>query len=84
MIIFEANTKGYWCYDNIIIKLDDIVDCLKYLYPQYKCTTIQYFMCGRTSVSPTRQIFLCPKTQDYGLIISALLVRKIHVLNEFI
>ena len=31
---FGANAKGNWCYDNDIIKLDDIVDSLKYLYPR--------------------------------------------------
>ena len=29
---FEANVKGYWCYDNIAIQLEGIVDCLKCLY----------------------------------------------------
>ena len=31
----------------------------------------RYYMHGRTSVSPTRQIPLRSKTQGYGLIISA-------------
>ena len=80
-IWFGANTKGYWCYDNIIIKLDDIVDSLKYLYPQYKCTMNRYYMHGRTLVSPTRQIPLRSKTQDYGLIISAFSVMWVRFWN---
>ena len=43
----------------------------------------QYDMHGRTSVSSTRQIFLRPKTQDYGLIITAFSIMRIQFWNEF-
>ena len=37
----------------------------------------KYDIHARTSVSPTRQIFHRPKTQDYGLIISAFSITKV-------
>ena len=77
---FGANAKGNWCYDNDIIKLDDIVDSLKYLYPQYKCTMNRYYMHGITSVCPTRQIF----SQGYGLIIFSFSVMRTQFWNGFI
>ena len=81
---FEANTKGYWCYDNIIIKLYGIVNCLKYLYPQYKCTMNRCYTYSRTTASPTRQTPLRPKTLGYRLINSVLSVMRIRFWNEFI
>ena len=71
---FEANTKGCCCYDNIVIKLYGIVNYLKYLYSQYKCTIKQYYTHGRTSASSTRQRPLRPKTLGSRLIYSALSV----------
>ena len=67
---FNANAKSNWCFKICIDILDDIVYRLKYLYSLYKCTMKKYDIHARTSVSPTRQRRLRPKTQDYGLIIS--------------
>ena len=42
------------------------------------------YMYGRTSVSQTRQTSFRPKTQGYGLIISAFSIMQIQFWNEFI
>ena len=33
---YGANNEGYWTYDNMVLQLDDCVDCLNYLYPNYE------------------------------------------------
>jgi len=32
---YGMNNEGYWDYDHMVLQLDDCVDCLKYLYPNY-------------------------------------------------
>ena len=32
---YGQNNQGYWCYDHMVLQLDDCVDCLKIIYPTY-------------------------------------------------
>jgi hypothetical protein len=33
---YGQNNNGYWTYDHLIVQIEDCVDCLKVLYPQYE------------------------------------------------
>jgi len=30
-----AGNDGYWNYDHMVVQIEDCIDCLKYLYPQF-------------------------------------------------
>jgi hypothetical protein len=32
---YGANNKGYWTYESMVLQLEDCVDCVKALFPQY-------------------------------------------------
>jgi hypothetical protein len=32
---YVSSNKGYWCYDDMVLHFEDVVDCLITLYPQY-------------------------------------------------
>jgi hypothetical protein len=32
-LLYGAQLEGYWSYDDMILQLEDIVDCLKTIYP---------------------------------------------------
>jgi hypothetical protein len=34
-LLYGANLEGYWSYEDMILQLEDIVDCLKTIYPQF-------------------------------------------------
>mmetsp|Transcript_26808 Transcript_26808/g.33053 ORF Transcript_26808/g.33053 Transcript_26808/m.33053 type:complete len:391 (+) Transcript_26808:1059-2231(+) len=32
---YGSNKEGYWTYDNMVLQLEDCIDCIKCLYPDY-------------------------------------------------
>jgi hypothetical protein len=34
-LLYGTNLEGYWSYEDLTIQLEDIVDCLKCIYPQF-------------------------------------------------
>ncbi len=32
---YGVNNQGYWCYEQMVLYFEDVVDCLKVTYPQY-------------------------------------------------
>jgi len=47
-IKFEYGTtnKGYWSHDHMVLQLDDCVDCLKCLYPEFEYLFLSNHSCG--------------------------------------
>jgi hypothetical protein len=33
---YGASNEGYWCYGHMVLQLEDCVDCLKVLFPQFQ------------------------------------------------
>ena len=50
MVLFEygnsENKEGYWSYENLVLKMEDYLDCLKVLYPSFDFIFIFDHLCG--------------------------------------
>ena len=50
MVLFEYgnsdNKEGYWSYENLVLKMEDYLDCLKFLYPSFDIIFIFEHLCG--------------------------------------
>ena len=50
MVLFEYgnsdNKEGYWSYENLVIKMEYYLDCLKFLYPSFDIIFIFEHLCG--------------------------------------
>ena len=50
---YGENKEGYWNYENMVLQLEDCIDCLKCLYPDheylfYLTTPMVTIVCSRT------------------------------------
>jgi len=43
---YGANNEGYWSYDHMVLQLEDCVDCLKVLAPQFDYLFLFDHSCG--------------------------------------
>ena len=43
---YGANAEGYWVYEHMVLQLEDCVDCLKVLYPEYDFIFMLDHSCG--------------------------------------
>ena len=43
---YGAKGEGYWSYEHMVIQLEDCIDCLKVLYPQYTFVFLLDHSCG--------------------------------------
>ena len=43
---YESKGEGYWSYEHMVIQLEDCIDCLKVLYPQYDFAFLLDHSCG--------------------------------------
>ena len=41
-----ANLEGYWMYQHMVLQLEDCIDCLKVLYPQFDLLFLFDHSCG--------------------------------------
>ena len=50
MVMFEYGTsdnkEGYWSYENLVLKMEYYLDCLKFLYPSFDIIFIFEHLCG--------------------------------------
>ena len=43
---YGASAEGYWTYDRMVLQVEDVVDCLKVLYPEYDFIFMFDHSCG--------------------------------------
>ena len=43
---YGASNEGYWCYEHMVLQLEDCVDCLKVLFPQFQYLFLFDHSCG--------------------------------------
>jgi hypothetical protein len=43
---YGANYEGYWCYEHLVLQLEDCVDCLKVISSQFKFLFMFDHSCG--------------------------------------
>jgi hypothetical protein len=43
---YGANEQGYWCYDHMVLQLEDCRDCLRVLYPDIEFLFMFDHSCG--------------------------------------
>jgi hypothetical protein len=43
---YGSTGEGYWSYEHRVIQLEDCIDCLKVLYPQYDMVFLLDHSCG--------------------------------------
>ena len=43
---YGASAEGYWTYDRMVLQVEDVVDCLKVLYPEYGFIFMFDHSCG--------------------------------------
>jgi hypothetical protein len=49
---YGASNEGYWNYDRMVIQLEDCIDVLKCLYPQYDILFLFDHSCGHDKQQP--------------------------------
>jgi len=49
---FGINNDGYWCYDRMVLQLEDCVDALKTIYPQFDFLFLFDHSCGHDKQRP--------------------------------
>jgi hypothetical protein len=43
---YGSNNDGYWSYEHMVLQLEDCVDCLQVLAPQFDCLFLFDHFCG--------------------------------------
>jgi hypothetical protein len=43
---YGANNEGYWCYEHMVLQLEDCVDCIKVIAPQFDYLFLFDHSCG--------------------------------------
>jgi len=49
---FGINSEGYWCYDRMVLQLEDCVDVLKNVYPEFDFLFLFDHSCGHDKQRP--------------------------------
>jgi hypothetical protein len=49
---YEASNEGYWCYEQMILQLEDCLDVLKTLYSHYDLLILFDHSCGHNKQQP--------------------------------
>jgi hypothetical protein len=49
---YGASKEGYWNYERMVLQLEDFVDIIKVLWPQYDCLFLFNHSCGHDTIYP--------------------------------
>ena len=49
---YGANAGGYWTYDRMVLQLEDCIDIMKVLYPQFDCVFLFDHSNGHDRMKP--------------------------------
>ncbi len=43
---YDAQDEGYWCYEHMVLQLEDFIDCLHVLHPEFDYLFLFGHSCG--------------------------------------